>query len=102
MGIPFNADEVFEMAGNVAYKVVAVLVRHYVAVEVPGLYEIVVGVRISLASRLSGYLEGRLKRIRIRCRTTGAVGPVIRAGTAVVVNAHKSISLVAFIRCGFG
>src|SRR4030042_1957661 len=90
------------MAGNVSYKMIAVLIFHNVAIKVAGLHEIVVWVRISLSGRLAGYIERRLERISVRCRASCAVGPVIRAGSAVIVNAHRSIPLVAFFRRGFG
>src|SRR3989337_4202914 len=89
------------MTHDVTYEVVSILISHDVAVEVASLHEIVIGMRVSMAGCLAGYLKGWLQTTRIRRRTSKTVWPIVRPPSTIIVKTHEAVSLVAALRRGF-
>src|SRR4030042_2360775 len=78
---------VAQVSDDVADQVVSVLVGHHLAIQVPSLNEIVVGVSIPLTRRLSRDIEGRLGPRGVRPGATETVWVGVGAAAAVGVKA---------------
>ena len=82
------------MRGNVTHKVVSILIGHNPAIEFPRLEEIVIGVDVRLACRLSLHLESWFPSTRSRLGATKAIGIVVRRIATIITISHMAVTLV--------
>ena len=90
------------MRRDVAHQVLPVLVCHHPAIELSGLEEVIIGMRVRMTGCLPGNIERRLGKIRPGLRAAEAVGIVVRAVPAVVANTHEAIALIVINLCCLG
>ena len=90
------------MIDDIADEMIPVHIGHDLAVEVPGLDEIVVGKGIGVAPRRPRDVKRRLARSGVRSRPAEAIGPVIGPAAAAGVHPHEAVPLVALLRGAFG